>query len=216
MTIHSETLIEKHRSYVCLSSDVKPNANSVHPPESGDTLFERDTGRLFWWDGARWVWRPHGCGCIAKMTQAAVTRASENAGDATFEALDQFTIPGGLLGPNFRLMMQATWSFTSSADQKQLAARFGEQLLGVGSATTSVAASTQFQVWGANSMTAQKALNGTNWQSGGTSNELLDIALDMNEDQVVTFEARWGENLEGDTIVLEDWFALAIDVGYGS
>lgn len=214
MTVHSEALIEKFRSFVCLSSDDKPSATSVNPPQSGDTLFERDTGRLFWWDGARWVWRPHGAGCIAKMTGDAVTRNSDNSTDAQWEAMDSFVIPGGLLGPSFRLMIQAVWSMTSSANQKQMTARLGSQGLGIGSATTSVAASLQHQVWGRNSMTAQRVFNNTSWHNAGTANAMIDTTEDMNQDQTIPIECRWVANVAGESITLEDWFALVMDVGY--
>lgn len=141
--------------------------------------------------------------CIEQSYAAAIRSSTNGVGtnDTDYQVLATVTVPGGTMGPNSRLEIITNWDYTSSASVKTLAMDWGG--LNVSGPTYSTTASVALRVaiMNANSLTAQKILNGSTFASpsgtahiSATSNTANDVAID--------FKVKWGANVASESITL--------------
>lgn len=132
---------------------------------------------------------------------APVSRSSENSANDTSElTLAQVTIPGLLMRACSKLRITSDWAYDNNATAKQMVIKLGGSNLGAPSFTTTVATKILTEVQNYNSLTAQRAFNGTNYSAQGNAH--LSLTLDTRTPLLLEFRAKWGAQIASNTITL--------------
>jgi len=148
---------------------------------------------------------------LGKSEGDVTSRTSVNgAGDATSANLDSCTIPGGTMGPDSRILISSTWTYPNSGATKTVGARLNTTSLGQSAPTTSLTTTVQNQFWNLNSLSVQRATNGTSWNNISSANSLISMTFDTTDDQTVNFACNWSGATNNETIVLAGWFVLML------
>jgi hypothetical protein len=168
--------------------------------------------------GSPGTWVPFGGSwrTIAASAVAVARNSVNGAGDATETAAATIAIPANTLGANGIARIDATWSYTSSANVKSLRTRFGgTQYRFDGPTTTqSLRQITTFQnVNATNSQKGASSLQATSQGFDPVAALPVTSAIDTTASANVTLTTAWAGATSAETITLERY---QVEVLYGA
>lgn len=135
---------------------------------------------------------------LIAQSYTPVTRSSNNSTDATYQTLASVTLPGGTMNLNGKIVIEQDWSYTNSANTKNMRIDWGGNWMTAASATTTAQSWLVLAIKNANSLTSQIALNSTTYGSGAA----LTAAVDTTQNVNIDFRCNWGANVIGESITL--------------
>jgi hypothetical protein len=128
--------------------------------------------------------------------------ASSVTGTTAETTLASITIPGGMMGPNGMLRIRTFWSYTNSANNKNLRVNFGGTVLLNSNQTTTATAWEDTIISNRGALNSQGGVSRITSNSGNTSIVgVIAVAADTSTDKVVAFSAILASAAE--TITLE-------------
>jgi len=155
---------------------------------------------------------PDGVGAVTRSsafilgaTGVAASRTSVNgAGDAVYQALYTFAVPGSLIGKNGRLTLVGALTATGSANTKAYCMKINGAIVSQ-ELTSTAAPSTydaHFELWNTGSETANEYIAGGVPNSSMTSLGTTTTAVDTTQTMTVTLEVKWTGAVSAETISL--------------
>jgi hypothetical protein len=153
---------------------------------------------------------------LAKSGSPAARNSANAAGDATPQVMATATVPAGAMGPTGTVRWRVLWSYTNSANVKNLRARFGGAGGTIYSAinpTTTAAYAEIREVWNTTATAQVGSPNGISGGLGTTTGAVVTSAENTASAVDIVFTAAWAGATSGETITLE---AYDVEVCYGA
>lgn len=182
------------------------NAWKFYTPLEGMTLWVNDLDKPGTYTSAGWVIFS---GLKVISDASTFTRASDNAGDTVEQNLTTVQIPALWLGTSGALRITALWSVTNSASAKQLRVKLGSTSYLNFNAANSLTVQTTTLIR-ANGTSAQKGHSSGSSGLGASSLAMVTSAIDMTQEQTLTFACAWGANVASEAISLEGYLIESI------
>ena len=132
-------------------------------------------------------------GVVIAQAYASAVRTSLNSivstpKDSDYVTLGSVTVPGGIMGPNSKLLIIVDWSYSNSVNTKTMAVDFGGVNIGASTGTTSDAFKVMLEVQNMGSLTAQKTHNAHTFGSAGAR---ISGTVNTVNDAVLDFKCKW-------------------------
>jgi hypothetical protein len=138
---------------------------------------------------------------LVAQSYAPATRSSNNSTDTVYATITSVTMPAGTMGSNSKLVIIPEWDVMPTAGTKIAALDFGlASVSGIILSGANQNVKPLVEIENLNSLLGQKVLNGSTYQL--TNSPRLAIGVDTSADVVITFKAKWGANVVGETITL--------------
>jgi len=187
---------------------------SIELGHASDTTIARAAAGAITVEG-KGVWR------VLASSNVATPRNSVNgAGDATEATLVTVTVPAGAMGPNGLLRITTVWTYTNSANNKNIRVRLGAASAGLSGTsylavtqTTSASFRDQRQIGNRNAQNSQVGgfAGSTAFTQGSAAN--VTSAVDTSAASELVFTTAWGGATSGETITLESYL---VEILYGA
>lgn len=150
---------------------------------------------------------------LARGNTQLVRSSVNGAGDATFASLVDVTIPAGLIGANGIVRVYYTFTYTNSANTKNLRVAFGSGNYAASLAvTTTASASGMIMIANRNSVSSQtcSASATTSGFTGGSSSNPQTFTVDTSAAVTLSIGCNWGGATSSEAINLEQYLVEVI------
>lgn len=146
----------------------------------------------------------YGAPQVIKQSFAPVVRTALNtSADQADETVATVVVPGGLMGPNSRLVLTQDYDIVSSALTKSLMVYFGGTLVSSIGLTTSETLFAMIEIKNVNSLSAQTIFNGSSYAA--SANAYAATAIDTSSDVTLLLRCKWSGLAGVETITFKGY-----------
>lgn len=150
----------------------------------------------------------YGAPQVVKQSYASVVRTALNtAADATDETVATIVVPGGLMGPNSRLVLTQDYDLVNSALTKTMMVYFGGTLISsIGLGSSYEALFPMIEIKNANSLSTQTIFNGSSYAASTNAvNAYMAAAIDTASDVTILLRCKWSGVAGTETITFKGY-----------
>lgn len=137
---------------------------------------------------------------VAQKFAASSRTSTNNTSDSSYAILASVTVPGGLMGPNSKLVIISDWDCPLSPSVKSFAVDFGGQNVGQPSITTFAMLKLMTEIQNLNSLSSQKTMNGSSY--GVSASARIATFVDTSTAIPIDFKVKWNTATISETLTL--------------